>query len=99
MKANHLTHGFEAVLTPSTLNLDEPDAVLRARALPHGPPLHIDCARLVCQRTLGVAYVVSQLLLLRRNRASIWLCNVNAPLRRCLRLLRLSHLFNLAGPR
>ena len=78
---------------PTTLNLDEPDAVQRARTLPPSAWVHIDCGRLVCQRTLGVAYVVSQLLLLRRAGTRVWLRNVNAPLRRCLQLLRVSSLF------
>ena len=72
-----------------------------ARALLKGPQhprpqFFIDCSNLVCQRTLGVSHVVSQLLLLRQAGASVWLRNVNAPLRRCLQLLQLVPLFELA---
>lgn len=82
----------------TTLNLDEATAVQLACALAPGAQpgsqLHIDCSRLACQRTLGVSHVVSQLLLLRRTGADIWLRNVNGPLRRCLQLLQLSCLFH-----
>jgi anti-anti-sigma regulatory factor len=81
---------------PATINLDEPNSVLRARARAKSlglPALHIDCSRLKCQRTLGVGYVISQLLMLHRTGAKVWLRNVNAPLRRCLELLRLNSLF------
>jgi anti-anti-sigma regulatory factor len=85
---------------PATLNLDEPNAVLRARVQPLAAlALHIDCARLTCQRTLGVGYVVSQLLLLHRTGARVWLRNVNAPLRRCLHLLGLNGLFQFEEAR
>lgn len=81
---------------PVTLNLDEPNAVLRARARAFSrgaTALYIDCSRLACQRTLGVGYVVSQLLMLHRAGVKVWLRNVNEPLRRCLHLLRLNSLF------
>lgn len=82
------------VAAPATINLDEPNAVLRARAQSlRAASLCIDCSRLVCQRTLGVGHVVSQLLLLHRTGANIWLRNVNAPLRRALQLLQLNSLF------
>jgi hypothetical protein len=77
------------------VNLDEVDAVQRAGALSQKPTFHVDCARLKCQRTLGVAHVVSQLLLLRRAGATVWLRNVNAPLRHCLRVLNLARFFRL----
>jgi anti-anti-sigma regulatory factor len=77
-----------------TVNLDEAEALQVAHLLPRSTPLHVDCAHLACQRTLGVGYVVSQLLLLRRAGATIWLRNVNAPLRNCLHLLGLSSLFH-----
>lgn len=83
---------------PATLDLDALEAVQVARLLPRSTPLLIDCARLACQRTLGVGYVVSQLLSLRRAGAVVWLRNVNAPLRRCLHLLGLSSLFHLSEP-
>lgn len=82
----------------ATVNLDKPADVQRLCAHPQCPPLYIDCANLTCQRTLGVSHVVSQLLLLRRAGARIWLRNVNAPLRRCLRLLQLEALFHLSVP-
>lgn len=92
-----------AALAPAgplpTVNLDEADALQAAHLLPHRTPLHVDCAHLACQRTLGVGYVVSQLLLLRRAGATIWLRNVNAPLRRCLHLLGLSPLFHFGDLR
>ncbi len=80
----------------ATVNLDNAEAVQRMCARACCPPLYIDCGTLTCQRTLGVSHVVSQLLLLHRAGARIWLRNVNAPLRRCLRLLRLEALFHLA---
>ena len=82
----------------ATVNLDNAEAVQRLCARPKCPPLYIDCSNLVCQRTLGVNHVVSQLLLLHRAGARIWLRNVNAPLRHCLHLLRLEALFHLAVP-
>lgn len=83
----------------TSLDLDETAAInatcaqLRSSLLPP-PSLHIDCGHLRCQRTLGVSYVVSQLLRLRQAGASIRLRNVNAPLRRCLQLLQLGALFH-----
>ncbi|MFC7669752.1 hypothetical protein ACFQT0_22065 [Hymenobacter humi] len=62
---------------------------------PAPPALDIDASRLKCQRTLGVSHVVSELLLLHRAGASVWLRHVNGPLRRCLHLLRLDGLFHL----
>lgn len=82
----------------ATVNLDDAAAVQRFCARRQCPPLYIDCSSLVCQRTLGVSHVVSQLLTLHRAGARIWLRNVNAPLRRCLHLLRLEALFHLAAP-
>ena len=80
------------------VSLDEVNPLQLAQKLPRHLPLHIDCGRLVSQRTLGVGHVVSQLLLLHRTGVSIWLRNVNAPLRRCLQLLRLSPLFHFSDP-
>ncbi|SFP82487.1 hypothetical protein [Hymenobacter arizonensis] len=92
--------------TPATfIDLDVPDAVRAACAaaqasdpLPQRPPLHVDCHHLRSQRTLGVSHVVSQLLLLRRGGTAVWLHRVNAPLRRCLRLLQLHSLFHFVAP-
>jgi anti-anti-sigma regulatory factor len=81
----------------ATLSLDRAGAVQRHCAMPQCPPLYIDCANLACQRTLGVSHVVSQLLLLHRAGARIWLRNVNAPLRHCLKLLQLEKLFHLTA--
>jgi len=94
MKPNHAAAPLVPTGPLPTVNLDEAEALQAAHLLPHRTPLHVDCAHLTCQRTLGVGYVVSQLLLLRRAGASIWLRNVNAPLRRCLHLLGLSPLFH-----
>ncbi|GAB3876040.1 hypothetical protein GCM10028824_32990 [Hymenobacter segetis] len=80
---------------PARLHLDDPIAVQRARCAPPRGPLVIDCGQLQCQRLRGVAHVVSQLLLLRQAGATVWLRNVNAPLRACLRRLQLSPLFPL----
>ena len=89
-----------SITVPATINLDEPNAVLRARTQPLGAlAVHIDCARLTCQRTLGVGHVVSQLLLLHRTGAHVWLRNVNEPLRRCLRLVCLTPLFQFEEAR
>jgi anti-anti-sigma regulatory factor len=81
----------------ATLDLDRTDVVQRYCAMPQCPPLYIDCANLTCQRTFGVSHVVSQLLLLHKAGARIWLRNVNAPLRRCLQLLQLEALFHLTA--
>lgn len=79
------------------VNLAAVDAALLARILlqPH-PQLLIDCGAQPCRRTLGVCYFVSQLLLLRRRGASVWLRNVDAVLHRCLQQLGLATLFLLA---
>ena len=83
---------------PVTLNLDETAAIeatcAQLRSSARAMPLHIDCGQLRCQHTLGVSHVVSQLLRLRQAGASIWLRNVNAPLRRCLQLLQVGSLFH-----
>ena len=101
MKPNFLSFNLKkpsgAPIVP--VDLDTKDAVLWAQTLPHDAQLSIDCGRLRCQRTLGVGYVVSQLLLLRRSSANIWLKNVNAPLRRCLNLLQLERVFMLGDAR
>lgn len=82
------------------VNLDEVDAVQLARALQRcpsqpRPTLIIDCHNPRCQRTLGVSYLVSQLLGLHRTGANIRLLRVNAPLRHCLELLQLDQVFSL----
>jgi anti-anti-sigma regulatory factor len=80
----------------ATVDLDAIDATQLARSLqgsPHHPELLVDCGRLKCLHTLGVSHVVSQLLVLHQAGANIWLRNVNPTLRRCLELLKVSHLF------
>ncbi|RYU77201.1 STAS domain-containing protein [Hymenobacter persicinus] len=59
------------------------------------PRLIVDCQCLRCLRTRGVAHFVSQLLLLHQAGAQVLLLNVPNLLRRCLRLLRLEHTFQL----
>jgi anti-anti-sigma regulatory factor len=100
MKPNRPISSSPAALPAqgSTVNLDEVATVQLAQALPRNTPLHIDCSHLTTQRTLGVGHVVSQLLLLHRAGMRIWLRNVNAPLRRCLQLLRLNPLFHFSDP-
>jgi anti-anti-sigma regulatory factor len=85
--------------SPATLNLDETAAIEALCVQLYQSPqalasLYIDCKQLRCQRTLGVSHVISQLLRLRQAGASIWLHNVNAPLRRCIQLLQLASLFH-----
>lgn len=96
MKPNDIAPPLSVALARplSLVNLDEVETLQGAHLLPRSTPLHVDCAHLACQRTLGVGYVVSQLLLLRQAGATIWLRNVNAPLRHCLHLLGLSPLFH-----
>jgi hypothetical protein len=73
------------------------DAVLLARMLllsyPHSL---IDCQVQPCRRNVGVCYLLSQLLLRRQIKASVWLCNVDARLRSHLRQLGLEYVFPLA---
>lgn len=73
------------------------DATLLARILlqPH-PRLLIDCGAQPCRRGLGVCYLLSQLLLLRLQGASVWLCNVDPLLHRCLQGLGLHVVFHRA---
>lgn len=73
------------------------DAALLARMLrqPH-PRLLIDCGAQPARRGLGVCYLLSQLLRLRLAGTSVWLCNVDPLLHRCLRQLGLQAVFNLA---
>jgi len=92
------TSGSASPITP--LDLDAVDAVQLARRLRQQPgearpQYFIDCSALVCQRTLGVSHVVSQLLVLHQAGAGIWLRHVNASLRHCLQLLQLSQLFHV----
>ncbi|MCR5887886.1 hypothetical protein LRS06_08855 [Hymenobacter sp. J193] len=82
----------------SAIDLDTVDALQVARTLRKNPSvvqpqLVVDCGALQCLRTLGVSHVVSQLLVLRQAGASIWLCNADSTLRRCLDVLKLQSVF------
>ena len=88
--------------TFATVDLDDARALQLARSLAHHMEegrrhFLVDCENLVCQRTLGVNHVVSQLLMLRKAGAVIWLRNVNATLARCLDVLQLNALFRTAA--
>jgi anti-anti-sigma regulatory factor len=76
------------------VNLAEVDAahLVRILAQPH-TQLLVDCATLSCQRTLGICFLVSQLLVLRQGGASVRLRNASPVLRRCLHKLGLSTFF------
>ena len=78
------------------VNLAEVDAahLIRILAQPHAQLL-VDCGTLSCQRTLGICFLVSQLLVLRQSGASIRLRNASPVLRRCLHKLGLSTFFLL----
>lgn len=88
----------EPVSSLFTVDLDAVDAEQLAQALAgaHRVQLLIDCRSLRCQRTLGVGYVVSQLLQLHQSGASICLLKVNPVLKRCLQALHLNDLFLLS---
>jgi anti-anti-sigma regulatory factor len=87
----------EPALVPLPINLAEVDAahLVRILARPH-VQLLVDCRTLPCQRTLGVCFLVSQLLVLRQIGASVRLHNVSPVLRRCLHQLGLISFFLLA---
>ncbi|GAB3637944.1 hypothetical protein GCM10027422_35340 [Hymenobacter arcticus] len=78
------------------VNLAAVDAALldRMRRQPQ-PQLLINCGMQPCRRGLGVCHFLSQLLLLRQRGASVWLCNVDPLLRRCLQQLGLAASFFL----
>ncbi|PJJ61035.1 STAS domain-containing protein [Hymenobacter chitinivorans] len=87
-------------LLPTTLvNLDTTPATQLVRRLQRtrqAPPrLLIDCGSLRCLRTLGVSHVISELLVLHRAGAHVWLRNVNPVLYHCLALLKLTDVFHL----
>lgn len=85
------------VAAPLLVNLAAVDAAQVVRMLPHPPAaLVVDCGALPCQRTLGVCFLVSQLLVLRQSGATVWLRNASPVLRRCLHTLQLSAVFRLA---
>lgn len=83
-----------AALLP--VSLAAMDATYLVRILAQPPAsLLLDCSALPCQRTLGICFLVSLLLVLRQSGASIYLRNASPVLQNCLRELRLSTLFNL----
>ena len=63
------------------------------RTLVKRPQLLVDCNRLKCMRTLGISHVISELLVLHRAGAHVWLRNASPVLRHCLALLKLTHVF------
>jgi anti-anti-sigma factor len=82
----------------SSVDLDMVNAQQVARSLARDaqqsrPQLIVDCSRLKCLRTLGVSHVISELLVLHKAGADIWLRNVDPALHRCLSLLKLTRLF------
>ncbi|RZK61984.1 MAG: hypothetical protein EOO59_03735 [Hymenobacter sp.] len=86
-----------AATAPLGLHLTTLDAGLLARLLLHPPPqLLVDCGAQPSRRSLGVCHFLSLLLLLRRQGGSVWLCNVDPLLRRCLLPLGLGATFLLA---
>ncbi|TGE06324.1 STAS domain-containing protein [Hymenobacter fodinae] len=89
-------HFSSSELTP--INLDAVEATQLARALARDaqrprPQLIVDCSHLKCLRTLGVSHVISELLVLHKAGANIWLRNVDPALQHCLSLLKLTSVF------
>jgi anti-anti-sigma regulatory factor len=84
-------------LVPLPINLAEVDAAHLVRILVRAHvQLLVDCGTLPCQRTLGICFLVSQLLVLRQGGANMRLHNASPVLRRCLHKLGLSSFFLLA---
>ena len=79
------------------INLAAVDAthLMRILAQPRAQLL-VDCGALPCQRTLGICFLVSQLLVLRQHGARVWLRNASPVLLRCLQKLNLGSFFFLA---
>ena len=92
----HPSAGPASGLLP--VNLAEVDAahLVRILAQPHAQLL-VDCATLSCQRTLGICFLVSQLLVLHQSGALTSSLPRAVPpvLRRCLHKLELSTFFLL----
>ncbi|UYZ64662.1 hypothetical protein [Hymenobacter weizhouensis] len=85
---------------PLELSLDSLDLGHLTWWLNHGrllPPVQINCQQVRCRRTLGVAYLVSQLLRLRAAGATVVLTHVDATMRRALDRLALTPLFSIVG--
>ncbi|TGE28133.1 hypothetical protein [Hymenobacter metallicola] len=85
------------ILPVMSINLDTTAATELVRTLQRTrqryPRLLIDCGNLKCLRTLGVSHVISELLILHRAGAHVWLRNVTPVLHHCLALLKLTALF------
>jgi anti-anti-sigma regulatory factor len=78
------------------INLATVDATHLVQILKQQPlSLLVDCGALPCQRTLGICFLVSQLLILRQTGSRIHLRNVSSVLQRCLQRLHISSLFTL----
>ena len=82
----------------TSVDLDLVEAAQVARSLAREaqqsrPQLIVDCSHLKCLRTLGVSHVISELLVLHKAGADIWLRNVDPALQRCLALLKLTRVF------
>jgi anti-anti-sigma regulatory factor len=81
---------------PLPINLAAVDAAYLERILPQPPAaLLVDCGALPYQRTHGICFLVSQLLVLRQSGAHVWLHNASPMLRHCLRKLQIISLFIL----
>lgn len=86
----------EPAPVPLPINLAAVDAAHLGRILQHPPAaLLVDCGALPCQRTLGICFLVSQLLVLRQSGAHVWLHNASPVLQHCLRKLKVISLFTL----
>jgi hypothetical protein len=86
----------EPAPVPLPINLAAVDAAYLGRILPQPPAaLLVDCGALPCQRTHGICFLVSQLLVLRQSGAHVWLHNASPMLRHCLRKLQIISLFIL----
>lgn len=85
-----------AALTPVKLAALEAAQLTRLLVAPP-PQLVVDCDGQRTPHPLGVCRYVAQLLLLRRQGADVWLCNVHPGLRRYLHQLQLGALFHLTG--
>ena len=85
-------------LTPVKLAALEAAQLTRLLVAPP-PQLLVDCGGQRAPHPLGVCRYVAQLLVLRRQGADVWLCNVHPGLRRYLHQLQLGALFHLTGQR
>ncbi|UYZ59745.1 STAS domain-containing protein [Hymenobacter latericus] len=84
----------------ASVDLDAVTAEQVVRALARCPQqprplLLVDVANLKCLRHLGVSHVITELLVLRKAGADVWVRNASPALSRCLRLLKLDAVFHL----